>query len=340
MPIAESVATDCSDRPPGRQKGSNVRALNKDPLVWGRYVAVAGAYAACYELTRNFSFSHWMLPAGLRLACLLLVPRRFWPALAVGEALPVAEMAALHAHAFGVLWACLVSIPTIGLCMPAVIWIRRHADLRRADGQINMNMIMVATLACALIGGGASTFTLSIVQMGDGSPNPVVELQDFLIYFLGQYLGALTLTPTIMAMRERMAALPGGIVTWHAVRSSPLARDTLLIVVPSLAILIFLASQVVEGTAALQSVRMAMAVPVILLTWRHGWHGSAVAGMLASIALASTSSFLTEPLMIQAQVVLSLVIFTSLLFGVRVARRIAANHPVVLKGACREPSQR
>ena len=53
----------------------------RDPLAWGRYLAVAGAYAACYELTRNVSFSHWMLPAGLRLACLLLVPRRYWPAL-------------------------------------------------------------------------------------------------------------------------------------------------------------------------------------------------------------------------------------------------------------------
>lgn len=315
-----------------------MRALNKDPLAWGRYVAVAGAYAACYELTRNFSFSHWMLPAGLRLACLLLVPRRFWPALAVGETLPMAEMAALHAHAFGVLWACLVSIPIIGLCMPAVLWIRRHADLLRADGQIDMNMILVATLACALIGGGVCTFTLSVVQMGDGSPAPVVEFQDFLIYFLGQYLGALTLTPTIMAMRERMASLPGGIVTWRAVQSSALSRDTLLLVAPALGATMFLASQV-DGAAALLGVRMAMAVPVIALTWRHGWHGAAVSGMLASIALASTSSFQTELQMIQAQVVLSLAISTALLFGVRVARRIAANHSMALQGVCQEPGR-
>jgi glucose-6-phosphate-specific signal transduction histidine kinase len=311
-----------------------VRALNKDPLAWGRYVAVAGAYAASYEITRYFSFSHWMLPAGLRVACLLLVPRRFWPALAIGEALPVAEMAALHARAFGGLWAVLVSVPIIGLCTPAIVWLRRHAALYREDGQINMNLIMLATFACSLIGGAVNTYTLTLMQMGDGSPAPVVEVQDFMLYFLGQYLGALTLTPTILAMRERLAALPGGSITWPAIRHSVLARDMLLIVVPWLALTMALASQV-EGTA-LQCVRMAMALPVFALTLRTGWHGSAVSGMLASIALASTSFTLTDPLMIQAQVVIALAVTTSLIFGVRVARRMAANHSLALQQACHD----
>src|ERR1700754_3132447 len=131
-------------------------SINRDPAVWGRFLAVAGAYAACYELTRNVSFSHWMLPAGLRLACLFLVPRRYWPALAVGEALPIAEMAALHASAFGVIWAFLVSIPPILLCMPAMAWLLNRTALRRADGQINMSMLIFATLACAAITAAAN----------------------------------------------------------------------------------------------------------------------------------------------------------------------------------------
>jgi glucose-6-phosphate-specific signal transduction histidine kinase len=303
-------------------------AISKDPAVWGRHVAVAGAYAACYELTRNISFSHWMLPAGLRLACLFLVPRRYWFALAAGETLPIAEMAALHAAAFGMFWAVIVSFPPIALMMPAVSWMRKRFGLFRKDGQINMGVIMVATMVCAVINAIANGAALANVSMGDGSEAPAVTVFLFLAWFLGAYLGALTLTPMILALGERLAAQPGGTVTLKSVWHSGLTRDALFIALPSLALLMVAASQL-DGTA-LQCVRMAMAVPVIVLTLRHGWHGSALGGMLASIALAFTAFELRDPAMMQAQVVLAFVISTSLLFGVRVARRLAASHALAV----------
>ena len=311
-------------------------SISRDPAVWGRYIAVAGAYAACYELTRNVSFSHWMLPAGLRMACLFLVPRRYWLALAVGETLPIAEMAALHASAFGVLWAIIVSIPPIALMMPVVAWMRRHFGLFREDGQIHMGMIMAATMVCAVINGIANGAALANVSMGDGSEAPAVTIPLFLAWFLGAYLGALTLTPMILALRERLALQPGGMATLKAVWRSVLTRDALFIAIPVLALLMVAASQL-DGTA-LQCVRMAIAVPVIVLTLRHGWHGTAIGGMLASIALAATSFELRDPAMIQAQVVLAFVISTSLLFGVRVARRLAASHPLVAHTGARHLS--
>jgi glucose-6-phosphate-specific signal transduction histidine kinase len=302
-------------------------AISRDPLAWGRYIAVAGAYAACYELTRNVSFSHWMLPAGLRLACLFLVPRRYWIALAIGETLPIAEMAALHAAAFGVLWAVIVSFPPIALMMPAVAWMRRRFGLFREDGQIHMGLIMAATMVCAVINGIANGAALANVSMRDGSEAPAVTIPLFLAWFLGAYLGALTLTPMILALRERMASQPGGVVTFNAVWHSRLTRDALFIAMPAVVLLMIAASQL-DGPA-LQGVRMAMAIPVVVLTLRHGWHGTAIGGMLASIALAATSFELRDPAMIQAQVVLAFVISTSLLFGVKVARRLAAKHPLV-----------
>ncbi|MET0505317.1 MAG: MASE1 domain-containing protein [Luteibacter sp.] len=304
-----------------------MRALNKDPLAWGRYVAVAGAYAACYEVTRNFSFSHWMLPAGLRLACLLLVPRRFWPALAVGEFLPIAEMAALHASAFGTLWAILNSVPPILVCMPAVMWVQRRASLLRPDGNINMGMVLTATLLCSISVAIENTIAFVNLKMGDGSPPPEMDLQLFLSWLLGCYLGALALTPTIVAMRERLSRSRNE-VDWRAILRSPLTRDSLYIAAPILAGLMVLSSEL-SGTS-LQMVRVSMALPVIVLTFRHGWHGTAIAGLLASVALASTSFEMEDPSMIRAQVVVAFTISTSLLFGVRVARRIAASHALHL----------
>jgi two-component system sensor histidine kinase UhpB len=209
--------------------------------------------------------------------------------------------------------------------MPVVGWLRTRATLLRADGQINMGMVMSATLGCALLSALDNSLTLSTVVMDDGT-SPSATLPIFLAWTLGAYLGALTLTPTIMALRERLAAQPKGVVTWDAVWHSRLTRDALLIAVPTLALLMVLSSQASDGT--LQATRIAMALPVVLMTLRHGWHGSAIGGMLASIAMASTSFHLQDPAMIQAQTALAFVLSTSLLFGVRVARRIAASHMV------------
>jgi two-component system, NarL family, sensor histidine kinase UhpB len=308
-----------------------VGSTNKDPLAWGRYLAVAGAYAACYELTRNISFSHWMLPAGLRLACLLLLPRRFWPALAVGEALPIAEMAAVHASSFGILWACVASCPPILFCMPALAWLRRRFTLLRPDGQVNMTLILAATLACAAITAGANALALSTVSLADGTPAPAVTMPILLAWVLGCYLGALTLTPLILAVRERVAALPGGVVTWRALRESPLARDAVLFVVPCLALLLLVSGGSDDQDGLLTCVRLGMAVPVALMTLRHGWHGAAVGGMLASVAQASTSFQLQDPAMIRSQAVLAFVASTALIYGVKLAQRMAsaraALHP-------------
>jgi two-component system, NarL family, sensor histidine kinase UhpB len=315
-----------------------VGTSNKDPLAWGRYLAVAGAYAACYELTRNISFSHWMLPAGLRLACLLLVPRRFWPALAVGEALPIAEMAALHATSFGFLWAGMASIPPILACMPAMAWLRSRFTLLRPDGHVNMGLILAATLVCAVITMGANALVLSTVSMGDGSPAPAITLPILLAWLLGCYLGALTLTPLILAIRERVATLPGGVVTWRAVRESPLLRDALLFVVPCLALLLLVSGGASDDNGLLTCVRFGMVVPVILMTLRHGWHGAAVGGMLASVAQASTSFHLQDPSMIRAQAVLAFVASTALIFGVKIAQRIAAARAATHPGIAPAPS--
>jgi two-component system, NarL family, sensor histidine kinase UhpB len=301
-----------------------VGKANKDPLAWGRYLAVAAAYAACYELTRNISFSHWLLPAGLRLACLLLVPRRFWPALVVGEALPIAEMAVLHAHLYGTVWAMAASVPPILFCMPAIAWLRRRFDVVAGDGTLNIGVILAATLLCATVNTVDNALVLSLVDLGDGSPAPVATAPILLAWILGAYLGALTLTPVILAIRERIAGLPGGVVTWQAFKESPLLRDALLFAVPCLALLLLVADGTGDGEGLITWVRVAMAIPVIALTLRHGWHGAAVGGMLASVAQASTSFQLQDPAMIRSQAVLAFVASTALIFGVRIAQRIAA----------------
>jgi glucose-6-phosphate-specific signal transduction histidine kinase len=281
--------------------------------------AIAAAYAACYELTRHFSFSHWILPAGLRLACALLVPRRFWPALLLGEALPVIESAALCVPSFGMLWGAVASLPLIAPCLVMVSVMQRRTTLYRPGGEINMPMILVATVGAALITAVLTDAALVVALLGSPGSWPEIDpAAYFLAYFLGAYLGALTLTPILLALRERFDRAEG--TTFSAVRASPLLREILCGAAPVLLALALLAQSTEGGLS--QGFRLAMAAPVVIVTARHGWHGAAVTGMLASIAMATTASTLMDAPMIRAQVVLSLTISGALLAGARMARKV------------------
>lgn len=287
-------------------------------VAWTQMAAIAAAYAACYELTRHFSFSHWILPTGLRLACALLVPRRFWPALIVGETLSVLESAALCIPRFGVFWGMLASTPLIAPCMIMVTWIRRYTDVYRDSGEINMPVIILATAGAAVITAAFTEATLLAALASSPGHWPAIDpAAYFLAYLLGAFLGALTVTPTVLLLRERFAR--NDRLTWSSAWTNPLARELLWGAVP---VMVVLAVAALTSEGSLQQVlRLAMMLPVVILMLRHGWQGAAVAGMLASVALAYSASTLMEPNMIRAQVILSLVASGSLMAGVYVARR-------------------
>ncbi|UPG85324.1 MASE1 domain-containing protein [Luteibacter aegosomatis] len=292
----------------------------KDPSIWGPHLAVAAAYAACYEVVRYFSFTHWMITAGLRLGCLLLVQRRFWPALVLGEFLPIAEKIFLGGAPFGAAWASIATIPPILLCAPVFALLHKHMPLIREDGRANMVMILTAALVCAGATTGIGSMALSVIVMPDGSTPPPVSMRIVLAWLLGNYLGALTIVPTVLALRERIMRIDGPL-TWAHVWHSPLLREILCVEGPILIAL--LAAVHFVGGNTTPYMRMAMVIPVVLLAVRHGWHGAAIGGMLASVALAGSAIATRDPSMIPAQVTLAFAISTSLLLGLRVKERRA-----------------
>ena len=101
---------------------------------------VCAAYALLYTLVRHVSFSYWFLPAGLRLALLLLVPYRYWPALVVGEMVPLAYAGFDNMERFGGLWTALMLVPPIGLAMPIVKLCRDRLGLISSKRPFTFNM--------------------------------------------------------------------------------------------------------------------------------------------------------------------------------------------------------
>lgn len=296
---------------------------------WGQHLALAAAYGALYEVTRHLSFPQWMLTAGLRLACLLLLPTRYWPALAVGEGLPLIENAIFLAPDMGVPWAISESVPMVVLWMAFLKPLRQRWSLHDAQGRLRMPVILSAALGAAIITAIATLLTAlaAILNTPTGEwPDPNTAWPGyFLAYTLGAYLGALTLTPTVLALHERFLALGDQPLSAARIWHSALFRDVLGWVLPTLATLTWIAVHT-HDDGLQQAARLALIGPVLVLAWRHGWHGTAVGGMAASIALAITApGLLADPATLRVQAILALVVSGGLLVGAWAAARAKAK---------------
>src|ERR1051325_189364 len=90
-------------------------------LGWlGRQLAVAIIYGIAYMLLRKVGFAHFVPASGLKLAVLLLTPRRYWPAFLVSETLLLAYDLYEGVAMFG--WAFYLAsiVPPIALLMAVV----------------------------------------------------------------------------------------------------------------------------------------------------------------------------------------------------------------------------
>lgn len=302
--------------------GKNTMGEAFAPRAWGRHVAVCMAYAFSYALLRDISVSHWNLPAGLRVACLLLFPYRYWPALLIGEMIPVDYHAWHCVDDFGWRWSVLAGVPPILPLMGAVAWARRHARLLLGSHQINMGMLLGVILAGGVLTALGDAIVLMAVQVPPGEAYPPIDTQIIFGYFLGNYLGALAIAPTVIAIylwQMRAPAVHHDIQLWR----SRLVKDTLIGVLTPLLLLIGLVFS--SQGDSMQVFRIAMFLPVVWLTSRHGWQGAALGGTLASLAVTMTSSIVRDPGVIQAQALIAFAITTLLMLGSRIAHQVHAE---------------
>nr|WP_199047712.1 MASE1 domain-containing protein [Dyella sp. ASV24] len=295
--------------------GKTVKQEVFAPRVWGRHVAVCLGYAFSYALLSHISVSHWNLPAGLRVACLLLLPYRYWPALLLGECIPVSLHAWRGFSESGWRWSVLAALPPLLPLMALTAWARRHARLLLDRYQINMSMLLGVILASAVLTALVDVLLAMTAQVPAGQLAPTLETRAIFGDFISNYLGALAIAPTaialVLALADKNAETP--------LRRSRLAKDLAVgMLIPLLVLMGLVFSS--QGDS-MQVFRIAMFLPVVWLTSRHGWRGAALGGTLASVAVTMTSSIVRDPAVIQAQALIAFAITTLLMLGSRIAQQ-------------------
>jgi hypothetical protein len=146
---------------------------------------------------------------------------------------------------------------------------------------VDIKSLIVCGLATSLALSAHSYLTLSLanVQPGDAPHRPIMALG----YFTGNYLAILALVPWALIARFEYRTR-----RWREildrVMESRLLFDGLIIMLPATALLFLLND---GGSAGYQQlILMAMFIPIVWLTLRHGWRGAAFSGSVTMICAA------------------------------------------------------
>ena len=234
-------------------------------------IALAFLYAIACWGARKLSLDQFYLPAGIRVAALLICPPRLWIYLLLGEYAYFAQMRVPMIGKYGLIWVVLGSI----FLMPAVaLIVRLHR--RMMAGATDIWLLSVATAAATV----ATLINITASHLLWPTPPSIPPLSSAARMFLGDFVAILTL------------ALPA--LLWTRRRSEP--EWSRRFVVPTLAavaltLLLGLSSIATapETAGAKASVLLLMALPAIALTCMHGWRGAAIGVPLLNLIIHITT---------------------------------------------------
>jgi len=275
-------------------------------------VAVALGYLALYTLIRPLSDAHWQLTAGLRLGLLLLVPYRYWAALAVGDTVSNAYQSYLNASQFGLPWAIANGLPPIAFAMPVVWWCREKLPLFPSKRLVNFQALLLCTLLVPIV--------WSLVNYGAIvlAKNPGVEVSSILVVYLfvGSYVALLTTVPWIIIAKLEYRS--GAVFKrLRGFVKGPLALDAAGVLIPAQLILSWLT---LHGKEDKQIYCLFMFMPVAWLTLKHGWRAAVLGGTVVVACINLLMNYDTpDPVVLQVQAIIAFAITCLIAMGARIS---------------------
>jgi glucose-6-phosphate-specific signal transduction histidine kinase len=221
------------------------------------------------------SLDQWYLPAGVRVALFILSPYRYWPYLLAGDCAAMLLQRVPRIPANNATWAYSSSVLMPLLSCLAIAAVRER--LRSLSDQAKW-LPLIAT--CMAIWMAGSTLALNNLL---GGPPDGITLEFFYVRCVGHFLAIVTgvsLGVLWLSRHDESQKMP------HFMRDS-------LIFGAALA-LIFFAIILPEKISDYLRIglMLMMLMPIIYLTFRHGWRGAALGLAVTCFAVARTLSHL------------------------------------------------
>ncbi|MBX3711832.1 MAG: MASE1 domain-containing protein [Lysobacter sp.] len=290
---------------------------------WGRFIAkgiaIAVLYGLAYLALRYISFNQWFLPAGLRAACLLFLPLRYWPFIILGDASAVLYQRVPKLDQYDAMWVYAGPFLLI-----SSVAIAPYLARIRVKGSQSMHYWM--PLVAMLIAIWAAVCT-SVLNYALGGPRQPDGIRNFVDYVTGNYLGILMFVLPVLMWRTQI---------WKAYQARGILRDTMIACAFLMPLFLFVKSQPESKELPHQVALMLMMIPAAFLTLAHGWHGAAAGVLLVNLSIAQTMEYAGIPKYYDDTVFIShiglcIAAMVFLLFGRRItlhfenARRLGAS---------------
>lgn len=236
-------------------------------------LALALIYALACWGARKLSLDQFFLPAGVRVAALLLCPPRLWPYLLIGEYAYFAHLRIPLISKYNLTWVILASV----FLMPAVMLIVRLHRKLLARTTI-LGVISIAVCAATVI----SLLNLGISYLLWEPLHNATFLTNVLRYALGDFTGILILAPLALLWIRRVEE------KWTARSVAATAGALGAMLVIGLQATPVPASITAPGSLQLLLI---LPIPAIALTCLLGWRGAAigVAAMNMILGLSTPS---------------------------------------------------
>lgn len=217
------------------------------------------------------SLDQWYLPAGIRLAAFLLLPYRYWPYLLAGDVAALLLLRVPGASGERVTWAYASSVLLPLVVAAAIAGFRIR--LRSLDDQAKWLPLIAVSIAIW------ASISNSLINSILGGPPPEIALDIFYRRCVGNFLCILFITLPAMLWLGRKKTTP---------KPRCFLRDSLLSGIAITAIFFSIILQKEIGDYLRIGLMMMMLIPVIFMTFRHGWRGAAIGIVFSSYAIAKT----------------------------------------------------
>jgi hypothetical protein len=234
-------------------------------------LVLAVIYAVACWGARKVSLDQFYLPAGVRVAALLLCPPRLWPYLILGEYAYFAQMRHPLVDKYGWAWVVVAS----ACLMPAVaLVVRLHRRMMTETRQVWL--ISIGAVSAVVV----TTLNIFLSELLWPIPPEMPVLTALARYVVGDFIGILTVAPLAMLWATRHSA-----PDWTAAFFKP--------VVAALSLMAFLGFSAAlvsaESTTVKTSLHVLMALPAIALTCLLGWRGAAIAVPALNLVIGLTT---------------------------------------------------
>ncbi|MEG0184889.1 MAG: MASE1 domain-containing protein [Stenotrophomonas sp.] len=215
-------------------------------------------YAIACWASRQVSLDQFYLPAGVRVAAVLLCPPRLWPYLLLGEYAYFAQMRLPMVDKYGLSWVVLGS----ALLMPAVMLIV-HAHRKMMATTRNAWLISVAAVSALVV----TTLNLALAHLLWPTPPEMPVLASIARLVVGDFIGILTLAPLALLWTRRTSNS-----RWTSGFAPPAVAAMALMAMLGL----YAAWLPSDEANARTSIQLLMALPAVVLTCLYGWRGAAI----------------------------------------------------------------